>query len=290
MDSSFSLSSASEGRVPELSVASGRANFDISKIMKLPQFAGTMELGPNDVKSFCIALETKFPLIISNEPGSETRKCQVTVACLTGLAQDWWANEVLPGLASGEQEPFASFADLKKALFQRFLPPAAHILYRDRLANLRQKGRSVEIYVGEFMAIRHKCDDMTDGEALDKFMRGLDFRLRRQLCMFPGGIPTSLKEARERAILLNQAMSGGYFGTNSFRTFNEYNAQPTSSSTSTYPTMLNRPDANELMVVDNMQYRQNRNVFRGKCYECQQYGHRAVECPNKKKGGNEKGQ
>ena len=278
--------STTESCVPGASGSTARNNFDISKIIKLPQFSGVMELGPNDVKSFCIALETKFPLLISNDAEAETRKCQVTVACLTGLAQEWWANEVLPAFASGEQEPFTSFADLKKAMFQRFLPPAAHILYRDRLANLRQKGRNVEIYVGEFMATRHKCDDMSDGEALDKFMRGLDFRLRRQLCMFPGGIPTTLKEARERAILLNQAMMGGYFGTATYRNYSDY--QP-NTATSTTPMMMNRDDANEMMVVDNMQFRNNRNVFRGKCYECQQYGHRAIDCPTKKKG-NDKGQ
>ena len=261
----------------------------MSKLVKLPQFSGTMELGPNDVKSFCISLETKFPLLITDDAQADTRKCQVTVACLTGLAQDWWANEILPALASGEQKPFSSFAELKQALFQRFLPPAAHILYRDRLANLKQNRRSVELYVGEFMALRHKCDDMTDGEALDKFMRGLDFRLRRQLCMYPGGIPTTLKEARERAILLNQAMMGGYFGTtpaSTYRPFNEI-SQPSTIPSAT--TMMSKEDNNEMMVVDNLQYRQNQSVFRGKCYECQQYGHRAVDCPNKNKG-NGKGQ
>ena len=289
MESSFVASSAVESRSVESSNVTGRPTFDMAKLVKLPQFAGTMELGPNDVKSFCISLETKFPLLIVKDGQAETKKCQVTVACLTGLAQDWWANEILPALASGEQKPFSSFADLKQALFQRFLPPAAHILYRDRLANLKQNRRSVELFVGEFMALRHKCDDMTDGEALDKFMRGLDFRLRRQLCMYPGGIPTTLKEARERAILLNQAMIGGYFGTSSVPTYRSFNEVARTSIVPSTVTMMTKDDNNEMMVVDNMQYRQNRNVFRGKCYECQQYGHRAAECPNKNKG-NEKGE
>ena len=63
------------------------------------------------------------------------------------------------------------------------------------------------------MALRHKCEDMTDSEALDRFMRGLDFCLRRQLCMLPEGLPTTLKQARERALRLHQAMQGGYFST-----------------------------------------------------------------------------
>ena len=201
----------------------------------------------------------------------------------------------MPACASGEQKPFASFAELKDALFQRFLLPAAHILYRDRLASLKQKGRAVEVYVGEFMALRHKCDDMSDGEALDRFMRGLDFRLRKQLCMFPGGIPTTLKEARERAILLNQAMMGGYFGTATqlpTSNYRGYNDVGPGTSVPTAPTLATRGDGPDLMVIDNLQYRQNRNVFRGKCYECQQYGHRAVDCPNKARtnAGNEKGQ
>ena len=143
------------------------------------------------------------------------------------------------------------------------------------------------------MALRHKCDDMSDGEALDRFMRGLDFQLRRQLCMFPGGIPTTLKEARERAILLNQAMAGGYFGTatTTYRSYTQAHHN-TTVQTPTMPTpavMHSRDSTGEMMVVDNLQQRQIRVGFRGKCYECQQYGHRAAECPNKNKG-NEKGQ
>ena len=192
----------------------------------------------------------------------------------------------MPAIASGEQKSFTSYSELRDAMFHRFLPPAAHILYRDRLANLRQKCQNAEVYVGEFMALRHKCDNMTDSEALDKFMRGLDFRLRRQLCIYPGGIPTILREARERAILLHQTMQGGYFGTPStsnYRGFDNMNmsSHPVQNAT---PATTSKPDADDMMVVDNMQFRQNRIVFRGKCYECQQYGHRAVDCPNKHKG------
>jgi len=107
--------------------------------------------------------------------------------------------------------------------------------------------------------------------------------------MYPGGIPTTLKEASERVILLNQAMMGGYFGTSATSNFRPFNDVPQNSVVPSTTTMMTKEDGNELMVVDNMQYRQNRGVFRGKCYECQQYGHRAAECPNRNKG-NDKGQ
>ena len=84
--------------------------FDVSKIVKLPQFAGTMELGPSVVKSFCISLETKFPLLVSPGDREETKKCQIAIACLTGLAQDdWWANEILLAITEGECEPFTTY-------------------------------------------------------------------------------------------------------------------------------------------------------------------------------------
>ena len=66
-----------------------RSCFDVSKIVKLPQFSGVMELGSEDVKSFCISLETKFPLLVVPGDHEETKKCQIAIACLTGLAQDW---------------------------------------------------------------------------------------------------------------------------------------------------------------------------------------------------------
>ena len=270
-----------------------RSCFDVSKIVKLPQFAGTMELGPNDVKSFCIALETKFPLLVVPGEHEDTKKCQIAIACLTGLAQDWWANEVLPAFAEGEREPFTTYPQLKSALFARFLPPCANILYRDRLASLRQQGRPVEVYTGEFMGLRHKCDDMTDGEALDRFMRGLDFRLRRQLCMLPEGLPTTLKQARERALLMHQAMQGGYFGTSSPAPTWCFDAAapslPTSATGGSIVQPPPRTTGPDLMELDNVQTWRNNGPFRGKCYECQQYGHRAAECP-KKHPGNAAGQ
>ena len=270
-----------------VSLAHPRSCFDVSKIVKLPQFAGHMELGPNDVKSFCNSLETKFPLLVLPGDQEETKKCQMTIACLTGLAQDWWANEALPAIAEGECEPFTTYTQLRSALFARFLPPCANILYRDRLASLRQQNRPVEVYISEFMGLRHKCYDMTDGEALDRFMRGLDFRLRRQLCMLPEGLPTTLKQARERALRLHQAMQGGYFGTASppqMRRFGNLTSPTATPLTNGQGAIPQRVGVPELMELDNMQARRNNGAFRGKCYECQQYGHRAFECPNKKPG------
>ena len=281
---------ASPGCVAADCAPPSRSNtcFDVSKIVKLPQFAGTMELGPSDVKSFCISLETKFPLLVSPGDREETKKCQIAIACLTGLAQDWWANEILPAITEGECEPFTTYTQLKNALLARFLPPCANILYRDRLASLRQQNRPVETYIGEFMGLRHKCDDMTDGEALDRFMRGLDFRLRRQLCMLPERLPTTLKTARERALRLHQAMQGGYFGTApqpSIRRFgNMIPMASTPPTTGLVAAPQPRTGAPDLMELDNMQARRNNGPFRGKCYECQQYGHRAFECPTKKQG------
>ena len=223
-----------------------------------------MELGPTDVKSFCIALETRFPLLVGPGDNEETKKCQIAIACLTGLAQDWWANEILPAITEGECQPFTTYAQLKSALFARFLPPCANILYRDRLASLRQLNRAVEIYIGEFMGLRHKCDDMTDGEALDRFMRGLDFRLRRQLCMLPEGLPTTLKQARERALLLHQAMQGGYFGTTSAQPMRRFgNIVPTTPTPPAGIVGLSQPRAGgpDLMELDNIQTRRNNGQF-----------------------------
>ena len=84
MENSFAFSSAPEAQVQDASgVNTGRSVFDITKLIKLPQFAGTMELGPSDVKSFCVVLETKFPILILEDAQTESKKCQVTVACLT---------------------------------------------------------------------------------------------------------------------------------------------------------------------------------------------------------------
>ena len=124
------------------------------------------------------------------------------------------------------------------------------------------------------MALQHKYDDMTDDKALDRFMRGLDFRLRRQLYIYLKGLPMTLKDARERAILLNQALQGSYFGS-----------APNFGGRcwdTTFPTMagplnssmpLTQHNAAEQMAIDNMELRSKWSTFRGKCYECQQYGH-----------------
>ena len=129
---------------------------------------------------------------------------------------------------------------------------------------------------------------MTDREALDRFMRGLDFCLRRQLCMLLEGLPTTLKKARERALQLHQAMQREYFGIApqlSIRRFgNIIPITSTSPTTGLVVTSQPRTGAPDLMELDNMQARRNNGPFRRKCYECQQYRYRAFERLTKKQG------
>ena len=64
------------------------------------------------MKSFYTALETKFPLLISNDTQVEAKKCQITVACLICLARDWWANEVLASIGSSKYKSFMTYDKL----------------------------------------------------------------------------------------------------------------------------------------------------------------------------------
>ena len=62
-------------------------SFDVSKLIKLPQYAGSIELGPTDIKYICAAMKIQILPLISNNDRVQAKKCQITVAYLTSLAQ-----------------------------------------------------------------------------------------------------------------------------------------------------------------------------------------------------------
>lgn len=70
------------------------------------------------------------------------------------------------------RETFHSFEDFVAKFLKRFQPIRAKQIARDKLAALVQTG-SVEKYTEQFQNISAAIDDLSEAEALDKYIRGL---------------------------------------------------------------------------------------------------------------------
>jgi hypothetical protein len=93
-------------------------------------------------------------------------------------------------------------------LRKEFVPINAVIQARDRLASLTQKG-SVTDYINEFRRLKLQIPDLSQGDALDRFVRGLVKVIRVAV---RSRFPATLSEAESLALAIEAAAQeeGGY--------------------------------------------------------------------------------
>lgn len=88
-----------------------------------------------------------------------------------------------------------SWDDFKLQLKDRFCPVDQNRRSRDVLHSMVQTG-TVSAYIAAFQRVLMQCTDVSEAEALDKFIRGLKSRVKEVL--LPLG-PTTLEEAAIKA-------------------------------------------------------------------------------------------
>lgn len=97
---------------------------------------------------------------------SDTKKCQLAVALLSGSARVWYSN-----LRVQEKAPM-DWLSFRRELLSFFKPENYVSLARDRIRALRQL-TTISNYVKDFLSIKLSIPAMTDDEAVDKFLAGL---------------------------------------------------------------------------------------------------------------------
>jgi Retrotransposon gag protein/Zinc knuckle len=165
-----------------------------------------------------------------------------------------------------------SWDDFVTHLTNNFKPPNYLQSLRDKWFNLQQT-TSVSHYVSDFKAIRLQLN-VTDDEALDKFVRGLKHDVRREVVIRG---PTSLEEAINVADRYDQV------------TFeiDKVMPRPLSSfhsierSTGVVPMEIDamfspRAPLPKLTGAERDKLRQSKS-----CFRCRQPGHFAANCPSR---------
>ncbi|KAG0741236.1 hypothetical protein G6F22_005145 [Rhizopus arrhizus] len=237
------------------------------------------------VTSWISSLETYFELV----PMQEKERILYAVTLLRGDALIWW-NQYKTSRITPEDWP-----TFKNVLENEFKPVNATQAARDKMAALTQR-TNVASYINEFRSLQLQIKDMSSGDALDRFVRGLKSQLR---VMVRSRFPHSLESAESIALAIEAAMNDGEYAT-SYATNAPVANNPCTRSQSTIHALPN----DDPMDLDSIQhainvlskaYRFNRkennlgnhNTSRQqvRCYGCQGMGHMKNECPTWRKSG-----
>lgn len=122
------------------------------------------------------------------------------ILLLEGNAKVWWRRFA----ATKRDDAPSSWEELQEAIREYFVPSGHYVHARSRLYNLRQT-ESVQRYIEEFQEIRMLVGDVSDAEALDKFVRGLRLPVEEHVRIQS---PKTVDRAMELALNYEDARSG----------------------------------------------------------------------------------
>jgi hypothetical protein len=122
------------------------------------------------------------------------------ILLLEGNAKVWWRRYAM---IKKDDAP-ASWEELQEAIRDYFVPAGAYVQARSRLYYLRQTG-SVQSYIEEFQEIRMVVGNVSEPEALDKFVRGLRLPVEEHVRIHN---PQTVDRAMELALNYEDARSG----------------------------------------------------------------------------------
>ncbi|KAG1468527.1 hypothetical protein G6F56_003781 [Rhizopus delemar] len=241
------------------------------------------------VSTWLDSLTTYYELVqISDE-----EKTLYASTLLRGDAQLWWSR-----LKNNEEYP-ANWEAFCHLFADEFKPLNSELAARDRLAALFQHG-TVSRYISDFRSVQLQISDLSKGDALDKFIRGLQKPIRvavRTRC------PNTLSAAETMALAIESATDGFVHIPNSDDFgIRAQNVSQRMVSPSLQPTITDDPmdlDAiraalNAIGLSRSKNSRWSAPPKEGKkvrCYGCNGYGHIKRECPTwiKNGAGNRRG-
>lgn len=249
------------------------------------------------VSSWLSTLESYYEL--ANVTDIEKYKYAVTL--FRGDALLWWNRTKLLPLAPH------TWHGLREALITEFSPRNSEQAARDRLAVLYQR-TTVTQYIREFRTLHLQIPGMSSGDALDRFVRGLQPHLRVAV---RSRFPDTLHFAESLALAIEGATEVSHGRTNT-----EFDAVQQDSYAKPHlpvPTAVGPDDPMDLDTIRQslnalartIRGRQQRGGFqrydrgqdqrggfqrsnRGqmRCFACQGYGHMRSECPTWRRNNN----
>lgn len=240
--------------------------------VKLPK-PSTYHGNSNRLDSWIYELELYFV----NLGVPESRKVGLAVSFLRDAALLWWRSMCQRGNMPTTWDTFTY------GIRSQFLPKNQYQAARNKLRNLRQTG-SVQQYNLNFNSITLEVPDLSNAEALDKYIAGLKPQTRSYVML---QYPQTMEEAMRIADTYDTVT---YANNRQIST-----QQPMTNRTPMYPPVTtNEPMPMEIDAIKI--YNQPRNASKaplkkltdqekkellrlGKCFRCREHGHRAAECP-----------
>ncbi len=148
----------------------GRNSSSKSKLGSPPKFHGSKKEIPRD---FLFAM--KNYLEACGEP--KARWVQVTSTYLHDAASSWYQHREGVRMLTGLPD---TWEDFEKNFLYRFQPVDANVVFRDRLASIKQKG-SVLDYNHYFTNVISHITDISEVESIDRYTRGLSRELFKEV-------------------------------------------------------------------------------------------------------------
>ncbi|CAA7042010.1 unnamed protein product [Microthlaspi erraticum] len=237
--------------------------------LDLPEFSGGLQ-----ADEFLDWVNTTKELLTFKSVPDDMRVSLVATR-FKGRASAWWQQLKVQRANSGKNR-INSWEKLKKHMRRTFLPYNYERTIYTQFQNLRQGIKSVDDYASEFFSLlaRNNLNE-TAYQSVSRFIGGLKQQIQNQLLQFN---PTSVSEAHQRAVLIEQNLRGpsSTWGSSSSRL-----RMPASTD---FPSS-SRPDQTPLPPsTDSVNPSTTQRPIRSmtfKCFNCGETGHRQASCPKR---------
>lgn len=206
----------------------------------------------------------------------EERKVSYVASFLRDNALTWWRAHI-QAAERGAVARIVAWPDFTAALLAHFQRPNLQKVLRDKLAGLRQH-RSVHEYTAQLQTLAVQITDLSEGELMDRFIRGLKPAIRKEVELRdPANIQEAIRLA-ERTDSVEYRMRGTGFSGNrhAFRSANPSGNGPV-------PMELGAIEGPKTTGYRDQQ-RLQRDYSNVTCWSCGEKGHPKRLC--KKKTGN----